>query len=347
MRKRYGEEIKEYILENVDDCPAGISKLASEKFQVSRNAVAKHLQSLVREGKLRAEGKTKARKYFLLPAIDEIFSFNVDEYLQEDVVWRKSISPLLKDLPKNIFEICQFGITEMLNNVIDHSESPTALVSVVRDWKNVELMVKDDGIGIFQKIQNDCNLDDPRQALLELSKGKLTTDSTKHTGEGIFFTSRMFTKFSISSGALFFCRTREDDEWLIETKEQELKKGTCIIMAIDNKASHTPNDIFNKYMSELNNFGFTKTHVPLELLRYEGENLISRSQAKRLMARIESFKEAMLDFKGINTIGQAFADEIFRVWASNHPQTKILIANANDEVEKMVNRVTGKVEISL
>ncbi len=37
------------------------------------------------------------------------------------------------------------------------------------------------------------------QAVLELYKGKLTTNLKEHSGEGIFFSSRMLTEFAILS----------------------------------------------------------------------------------------------------------------------------------------------------
>jgi hypothetical protein len=53
----------------------------------------------------------------------------------------------------------------------------------------------------------------------------------------------------------------------------------------------------------------------VRLAKYGNDQLISRSQAKRLLARIELFKIVLFDFSGVETIGQAFADEIFRVFA--------------------------------
>jgi len=63
-----------------------------------------------------------------------------------------------------------------------------------------------------------------------------------------------------------------------------------------------------------NDFGFSKTHIPVFLAAYGEDNLISRSQAKRLLVRFERFKEIILDFENVESIGQAFADEIFRVF---------------------------------
>jgi hypothetical protein len=113
-------------------------------------------------------------------------------------------------------------------------------------------------------------------------------------------------------------------------------------MEIQTNAAHTTAEIFNQYSSELNDFGFTRTHVPLALLRYEGEQLLSRSQAKRLLARVDQFKEVFLDFKGVTSIGQAFADEIFRVFKIHHPNVEIVRVNTNDEVERMIHRVESE-----
>ena len=57
----------------------------------------------------------------------------------------------------------------------------------------------DEGEGIFLKIQKALNLYDTRESLLELAKGKFTTDPANHSGEVIFFSSKMFDHFSIHS----------------------------------------------------------------------------------------------------------------------------------------------------
>ncbi|MEW8623545.1 MAG: STAS-like domain-containing protein, partial [Candidatus Thiodiazotropha endolucinida] len=68
------------------------------------------------------------------------------------------------------------------------------------------------------------------------------------------------------------------------------------------------------------------------------EKLVSRSQAKRLLARIERFQYVIFDFEGVSAIGQAFADEIFRVYAQNHSDIVLLPDNMVPNVEKMVKR---------
>ena len=44
--------------------------------------------------------------------------------------------------------------------------------------------------------------------------------------------------------------------------------------------------------------------------------LVSRSQAKWVMNRATQFKTVILDFEGVVHVGQAFVDEVFRVFAT-------------------------------
>jgi hypothetical protein len=228
----------------------------------------------------------------------------------------------------------------MLNNVIDHSVSDTSLVSYHQTHVDITMTVIDWGVGIFQKIQKDFDLPDPRSALLELSKGKLTSDAERHTGEGIFFTSRMFERFSIGSGSLVYLRARKDDsDWLIEVDDVEDRNyGTGVEMMISTNATWTTGQVFRQYMGDT--VRFRRTHVPVKLGKYPGEQLVSRSQAKRILARFEQFSEIMLDFDGVEDIGQPFADEIFRVFQTAHPEIILKAIGANNDVRQMIDYVT-------
>lgn len=53
------------------------------------------------------------------------------------------------------------------------------------------------------------------------------------------------------------------------------------------------------------------------------------SPAKRLLARVELFKVVLFGFREVDSIGQAFADEIFRVFAKAHPEIELLPVYAN------------------
>jgi len=297
---------------------------------------------LVQEKVVEEEGETKARKYKLLNLVDEVIELNVTPLTEEHVIWRERVRPLLKDLSQNVLSIFEYSVNEMLNNVIDHSESPNVVVHVMQNANTTRITIRDYGVGIFDKIAKAAGLGDKRESILELAKGKLTTDPERHTGEGIFFTSRAVGKFAILSDDLTYIYNRErgDDDWLIEdAKPDQGVKGTCVILTMHKGEKQTLEEVFAKYSSDDEGVGiFSRTHVPISLARYGNEQLVSRSQARRVLARFNRFSEAILDFSDVPTIGQAFADEIFRVFRKAHPEIKLIPAKANEQVQAMIDR---------
>ncbi|MBA3506153.1 MAG: DUF4325 domain-containing protein, partial [Betaproteobacteria bacterium] len=222
----------------------------------------------------------------------------------------------------------------MFNNAVDHSGGTTITVQINKTAADAEMLMWDDGVGIFKKIQAAMGLLDERHAVLELAKGKFTTDPKRHSGEGIFFTSRMFDSFGIFSGGVFFSHEfGEPEDWISEV--DQTRSGTAVWMKLYNHTARTTKKTFDQFTSD-EDFTFNKTVVPVKLAKYGDDNLISRSQAKRLLARIELFKVVVLDFKEVPTIGQAFADEIFRVFANEHPDIQLVLVRANSEVKRMI-----------
>lgn len=305
-----------------------------KEFGISRQTANNHLVRLVKSGELEATGTTRARIYKLAVLKNAADSFN-REGLQEDFVWRTTCLPVLQGLPENVRDIWHYGMTEMINNAIDHSAAKTVHVGLSRNALYTEGWVLDDGEGIFLKIQRALGLYDPREAILELAKGKLTTDPENHTGEGIFFSSKMFDWYDIRSRNLHFMHDDGGDDFLFEHHRDSA--GTVVLMRLLNDSTRTAQDVFNRFAAP-EEFTFAKTVVPVRLAQYEGEKLVSRSQAKRLTQRFERFKTVMLDFEGVETIGQAFADEVFRVFQSAHPGTEMIPINMTKPVEDMVKR---------
>ena len=114
--------------------------------------------------------------------------------------------------------------------------------------------------------------------------------------------------------------------------------STMVTMELDNNTERTLKDVFDQYSSG-ENYDFSKTVVPLRLARFGDEKLISRSQAKRALARVERFKAVVFDFAGIEMIGQALADEVFRVWARAHEDVVCTVIDANPAVRKTIAAV--------
>jgi hypothetical protein len=330
-----GEEIRCYILENIDKHPTDISKVTSEKFGITRQAVNKHLRKLSLEGALKDSGATRNHSYKLAPLVKWSRTYEVTPEISESDVWATDIKPILGPQPENVTDIWQYGFTEMFNNAKDHAGSGTIIVAIEKTAMVSEIFIIDFGVGIFKKIQQAMNLLDERHSLLELAKGKFTTDPAHHTGVGIFFESRMFDSFSIRAGDLYFSHEAgKQEDWLLETKPGE---GTAVFMKLSNHTSRTVKEIFDAYVSG-EDYGFTKTVVPVGLAQYGDDKLISRSQAKRVLARVELFKTVLFDFEGLDTIGQSFADEIFRVFPLQHPDTQLIPIKMSEGVRQMVER---------
>lgn len=331
-----GEAVREFLIGNLEKHPADIVRLAVERFGYSRQAIHKHLQRLIVEGVATPEGHTRNKTYKLAPLIDWRKRYLLDQSVTEDQVWREDVAPSLRKLPENVLGIWQYGFTEMFNNAIDHSNGRGINVSLTKTAASTTITLYDDGIGIFKKIQSALGLFDERHAVLELAKGKFTTDPANHSGEGIFFSSRMFDVFEIVSGDVYFSHELDQGEdWIAPANTTQ--SGTLVRMQLHHRTTRTAKKIFDKFASD-EDYGFTKTVVPVKLMQYGDDNLISRSQAKRLLARFDRFKTVILDFSDVTLIGQAFADEVFRVFRSKHPEVELLDIHTNAEVKRMITR---------
>lgn len=53
---------------------------------------------------------------------------------------------------------------------------------------------------------------------------------------------------------------------------------------------------------------------------------------------LDRFREVVLDFEGVEAIGQGFADEVFRVWPAAHPETRLVPERMNATVAFMARR---------
>lgn len=334
-----GEQVRRFILENINKHPNDISRITSDRFDITRQAVNKHLHRLVSEGCLKNQGNTRNRAYKLASLVESRNDYDLnDPDLAEDVIWAKDVRPALGSLPENVLDIWQYGFTEIVNNALDHSDGSQICVRISKTAIDTMIVLSDNGVGIFKKVQTALGLIDERHAILELSKGKLTTDPDHHTGEGLFFTSRMFDWFDILSGGVSFTHQfGEDEDWIVE--RSSFASGTTVFLKLNNHTARTTKKIFDQYASPEGDYSFNKTVVPVRLAQYGNDKLVSRSQAKRLLSRVELFKIVMFNFDGVESVGQAFTDEIFRVFSLSHPEISLIPYNTNQAVQQMIARV--------
>jgi anti-sigma regulatory factor (Ser/Thr protein kinase) len=258
--------------------------------------------------------------------------------LSENDIYEDAILglPKLKILHENVKSIFDYAFSEMVNNAIDHSQSEKVHVEVEVLGGKLGFRVEDQGIGVFENVKKKRGLNSHYDAALDVLKGKTTTAPDRHSGEGIFFTSKAADRFLLESLKLSLeVDNRLPDVFLEEVSE---RKGTRVHfeIALDSKR-HLNKDVFQPFTVDIDEPAFDKTLVHVKLYRY-GTAQISRSQASRLLAGLDKFKTIVLDFERVPSIGQAFADQVFRVFHKKHPEIEIQYANANDAVRYMIER---------
>jgi len=251
--------------------------------------------------------------------------------------------PRIGELSENIKSIFTFAFSEMFNNAIEHSESKTIHVEVAIRNDKLSFIVDDSGVGVFRNIMKKKKLHSEIFAIQDLLKGKTTTMPKSHSGEGIFFTSKSADMFLLDS---FRYQLLVTEKGPLIKKVSVQKRGTRVIFEIAIDSTMHLADIFKKYtnFSKNSGFGFDKTEIRVKLYTMGGVH-ISRSQARRILSGLDKFKIILLDFEDVPVVGQAFADEIYRVFQNIHSDIEIKEENMSEGVRFMVERAKSEAKI--
>lgn len=284
---------------------------------ISRRRARKLLAALVEIRWLVAGGTIRRPSYRPGP-MRQVVQHYALAGLQEDQPWAHDFAPQL-DLRENVARLAQHAFTELLNNAIDHSGGTGVTVSVRQTGMHLQMLVSDDGCGVFDRIEQAWHIGDAQLAMLELGKGKLTTQPDRHCGHGLFFVARAADIFDLHANRQAFQRRPDRSGWF--TLKPLDRQGTSIFLAIALDTRRTLDEVLRSQAEH--GYGFEHTEVPLRLLTGPRIGLESRAQARRVAARLNQFRRARLDFSGIDHIGPAFADELFRVFARAHPEVEL------------------------
>lgn len=310
----------------------------------SRAYVSRFFQELKNEGKVALLGRANKARYVLAEKsrvlaekkkILNIRRILRNKDISEDIVLDsiEADTGIFLGLKNNLAKILEYAFTEILNNAIEHSRSKIIEVSMERKRDGLNFNVIDRGVGIFNNIIEKRKLKNELEAIQDLIKGKQTTAPKQHTGEGIFFTSKAADTLTIQSSRkkLIFDNKLND----IFIKDAKYIKGTKVFFNIGTKSAKNLEIIFKEYSGD--SFGFEKTKVIVKLYKM-GAAYISRSQGRRVFSGLDKFKTVELDFRGVDSVGQAFADEVFRIWKSKHPRINIIYKNADENIDFMIKR---------
>jgi len=332
---------KKRILQLLKERGSATAKELADATGVSPQAASRHLRDLIANGNVAKEGVTKGAHFKLAVEGKKNLEQSAQKRfelrgLEEDVVFRDFSSRLNlpRLLSKASYEIVNYAFTEILNNAIDHSLSEQFLVRMTTGVHDLHFQVRDYGIGVFYSIHSKFGLQDENAAVGELLKGKATTMSERHSGEGLFFTSKAADGFVLRSHRikLSFDRARED----MHVSAMRRLEGTEALFTLSMRSKRKLDALFREYAPEEFDYSFERTKAYVRLF---DRNCISRSAAKRLVARLHCFREVVLDFKEITSLGQSFADEVFRVFMHAHPDVMIRLENLTAELIPMVKHV--------
>ncbi|MFQ5947972.1 MAG: STAS-like domain-containing protein [Acidimicrobiia bacterium] len=325
------QNIKTVIRDLLADRGVIANRDVVEATGLTSQGVHYHLQQLVNTGEIEREGAGRGVRYRRNAIFSQAYS---TAGLEEHRVWQEEISPLLEDLAsESALRILEYGSTEMVNNVVDHSGAGEARVAVWSTNGSIVVEVVDEGVGALEHLRSRLGLEDTFHALQELSKGKATSSPDRHTGEGIFFTSKAVDVFVLESNGVRWTvdNFRRDEA----VGESTVRTGTRVRLEIGESTSRRlREDVFDHFTYE-DRFARSRASVRLFELSV---SFVSRSEAKRLTRGLERFTEVEIDFAGVADVGQGFVDEVFRVWAGQYPETRLIPVNMSDGVEAMVKR---------
>lgn len=338
ITKQKREEIKRYLLKHISQQDRDYVAKAQDAYGISKTTVYNYVRQLAESGAIQpnADGSFP----YQLVSTSRQFIYHTADQLEEDRIFDRDIAPLLQNLTRNVFDIWRYSFTEMMNNAIEHAEATDIGCNVAQNALYTDIMIADDGVGIFSKIRNfyerslgtTITLD---EAVATLFAGKFTTDQSHHSGEGIFFTSRAVDEFFILSEGKLFAHT-VFSERMVPTSNPIFNRGTVVLMRQEDRSNKDLKEIMDLYSDS--DRGFFKTQLPIAHI-FPNRYPVSRSEARRLGAMILKFKEVSLDFSGVEHIGQGFAHELFVVFSAHNPDIQLTTMNACPEVRGMIDRV--------
>ena len=332
MRKTGTDPLLEYLKNH---SPASGPEL-SRHVGISRQALSNRLRPLLATGAVIKSGSTRAARYYAPqhapPGREVVRSLPLQD-ADESRVYDELAARLNLDssLSPGAASIVHYAFTEMLNNAIEHSHGDEAGIRARLDAGVVFFEIRDRGIGVFRSIAEKFNLNDENAAMVELLKGRTTTAPEAHTGEGIFFTSRVADRFVLRSHRIQLEWDQAHNDVFVS--QARFLRGTNVQFTLRRDTRRRLDAIFSRFAPEEFDYEFGKTEILVRLLR---KDYVSRSEARRLTANLEKFREVVLDFKDVGSVGQGFADEVFRVFAGHHPTTTVKAVNASPSVLAML-----------
>ncbi len=276
---------------------------------VRRATALKLLRQLGAAGWLLRQRRGRSYRYSPGPMREVVRRYEIAG-LDEDSPWRRDFVRAF-NLTEGVLPMVRHAFSELVNNAIDHSGGTEVVVSLRQTATQVQLLVSDNGRGLFDSLATAFGFDDHQHAMLELSKGRLTSDPARHTGRGLFYTLRLADVALLHANASAFQQRQwEGAQW--RSGRPMPRVGTSVYLAITLDTPRRLDDVLRSASLDANDYALERVTLPLALIADDG-GLVSRAAARRVGARLQGLRHVEVDFSGVSALGHSFADELFRV----------------------------------
>ena len=330
-------QIKKFILDNINHHKRDIIQTAIQRFGISRQAALKHMHFLIDQKQVVAHGKTRDRFYELKPYVNLSKTIDIDSEFSVQSILQKQIFPHFSSLSFNIREICEFSFSAILQNILDHSKATKLYYKLYLSHNDVHIIIGDNGRGLFEHIKSSLNLENIKVAAIELAKGHVTTDPEYHSGDELNAVIQLFDKVTIDSSGKSLVFINKTQDWIIKNSPHQ--QGTRIHLEIETDSQRNCKDIFQNLFNTRNE----SVRIPINLLTVEESALVnSRAQAQSILRNISNWKNIEFDFNNIDLIGPAFADELVRKTKAENQLADIKWTNSNKTVDLLMSMALNR-----
>ncbi len=331
-------KIKQFILNNLSLHQKDIIYTAINQFGISRQAALKHMNALIEDNKVMAYGRTRDRRYKLIPQVNFNKTLPIDSnYFSYESI-QNNILMHLEPLSKNIFQICEYAIEALVNNIAEHANASNLYVKLFLTYSDLHIIISDNGSGLFENIKSKLDLSTIQLAALEIAKGQVTSNPFDYSGEALNTIFHLFDRVKIDSSGFGIIYDSNNNHWEINYSKQ--KNGTRVHLQINPNSNRTCDKTFQKlFKKQKQSF-----RIPLILLKEPNKkSLHSKLHAKSIFWNINYLQEIKFDFYRIDLIGPAFADELVRQSRSINRDVIIGWVNYNNTVDLLMKRALKRI----
>lgn len=321
------DQIKNFILQNLSEHQKDIVKTAVKKFGLTRPGILKHMRALIGDGRIEVAGTTKDRTYKLIPLVDYVQTFERSDNIRIDSIIYNELIPLLKNINSNIIDICEFTFSALLNNLMEHSKFQFFNIKILLCNNDLQIHIFDNGIGIFDNIDQKLNLKNKKLSVFRLAEGAIK-DSSQCASEGdINLLLYLFDKIIISANEIELSHDNKNQLWSSRNIDKNHGTKFELYLSMDTKIK------ISEVLKEKSLYN--KARVPVNIVSSINENLMSRKQAGYIVDNVPINNEIEFDFAGVNLISPAFADELVK--ETKNDILDINWINANEAVDSLMS----------